>query len=122
MLTRNNLTIAALGLVAAVLVIAAVSGRKLPLLSSDRAIFAALTVVGLGMCTLGMQLGTYGWKHPVNIAGSVLGALLLVFAGLVLAGVRLPFISSDRVAILVLAGLGLLKVALAVVRPLPLFS
>jgi hypothetical protein len=115
-LTSNPLATAILGVVAAGLVSAALLGVPLPLLGSDRAVLIVLALVGMAMCGLGMQIGTYGWTHPANLAGIVLGVLALLLIVLTLAGVRLPYIATDRAAITALAGIMVTKMAVALTR------
>ncbi len=106
----------ALGLAALLLVAAVLTGARLPLLGSDRAALAALVVIGMAFCGLGMKIDTYGWLNPITIVGCVLGTLMLGLVIAVFAGVRLPFISDAHVAFVALAGLMAVKVALDVLR------
>lgn len=105
-----------LGLLAAGVVAAALTGTRLPWIGSDRAALIALIILGMSMCALGMQTVTYGWLNPFNLIGILLGALALGGAVAVLAGVRVPYISGDRAAIIALSLLMAVKVALAIVR------
>ena len=110
-LTSNPIATGILGVLAAGLVVATLLGVPLPLLGSDRAVLIVLAVLGMAMCGLGMQLGVYGWTHPANLVGIVLGVLALVLIVLTLFGVRLPSIATDRAAIFALAGIMIAKLA-----------
>jgi UDP-N-acetylmuramyl pentapeptide phosphotransferase/UDP-N-acetylglucosamine-1-phosphate transferase len=51
----NTLSLILLGVLAAVVVAGSLARIKLPLIGSDRTAFNALAVIGLVMCSLGMQ-------------------------------------------------------------------
>jgi hypothetical protein len=105
-----------LGLLSAAVVAAGLTGIRLPLLGSDRAALIALVILGMSMCALGMQTMTFGWLNPFNVIGMILGALALGLAVAVLMGVRVPYISSDRAAMIALALIMATKALLAVLR------
>ena len=115
-LTSNPIATGILGVLAAGLVVATLLGVPLPLLGSDRAVLIVLAILGMAMCGLGMQLDTYGWTHPANLVGIVLGVLALLLIVLTLFGVRLPFIATDRAAIVALTGIMVTKMAVALTR------
>jgi len=76
-----------LGLVAAAIVWATLSGTPLPLLGSDRAALIALVVIGFAMCV------TSGWgangtipTGPLSILAAVAGILTVVVLGAVIFG------------------------------------
>ena len=97
------------------LVLAVLTGRKVPLISGDRAAFIALAVIGFGMCSIGMgKIATgLGWTHPITIVGIVLGTLIILFVIAMLAGWQVPFIADYRAAFITVAVIGLVKWALA---------
>jgi hypothetical protein len=105
-----------LGLLSATTMAAALLGIRLPFLPGDRAALIALLVLGMAMCALGMQTTNYGWLSPFTLGGILLGAVALAVAAAALAGIRLPYIGSDRAAIIAIALLMGLKVLLAVIR------
>ena len=105
-----------LGLMSAGVVVGTLTGTRLPLIHSDRSALIALVILGMSMCALGMQTVTYGWTNPFNLAGTVLGAIALVLAAAVLLGARVPYIGSERAAIIALAAVMAVKVVLAVLR------
>jgi hypothetical protein len=114
-LNWNALLSSALGIVAVLFVLAVLSGRKVPLISGDRAAFIALAVIGFAMCSIGMgKIATgLGWTQPITIIGIVRGALLVLLVIAVLAGWRVPFITDYRAAFTTVAVIGLVKWALA---------
>ena len=112
---RSNPMTVLLGILAAGLVAAVLSNTnaQLPLVSNDRAALLALGVLGLAMCItggIGIILPLRGWKDPITIIGSILGALVLVLVIAIFAGISLPLIATDHDAFIVLAGIGILKV------------
>ena len=112
------LTQAVLGIVAALLVVAFLTGTPVPFLSGDRSAFLVLAAVGFLMCALGMghSLATYGWRDPINLIGTVLGVAILLLVLAVLVGVQVPLIAGDREAFIAVAVLGATKIALAGLR------
>jgi hypothetical protein len=111
----NTLTSAVLGVMAALLVLATLTGRKVPFVSSDRAALIVLVVLGMAMCARGIgRVAAVGeWAHPLSILGYLVGALILVIAVASLAGKPLPLISSIQQAILAVALLSAAKLVLS---------
>ncbi len=105
-----------LGLLSAGVVAGTLTGIRLPLINSDRSALIVLIILGMSMCALGMQTVTYGWTNPFNLAGTILGALLLALATAVLLGVRVPYVGSYRSAMVGLAVFIAVKVVLAMLR------
>ncbi|MBI3971919.1 MAG: hypothetical protein HY332_11570 [Chloroflexi bacterium] len=80
-----------LGVIAAMLVLAVITNTSasVPLLSSDRAAFYALVLIGMAVCTMGgigRAQASLGWTHPITLVGIVLGTLALLLIGMVLTG------------------------------------
>jgi hypothetical protein len=90
-----------LGLMVAGIVIAALTGRALPLIATPRASLLALLVVGMAMCAGGIgQVGASGrWASPLAVLGYVLGAAILVIIISAFAGWKLPLIASESQAV-----------------------
>jgi hypothetical protein len=111
----NTLTSAVLGVMAALLVLATLTGRKIPLISSERAALIVLVVIGMAMCARGIgRVAALGeWAHPLSILGYLIGALILVIAIALLAGKPLPWISTIRQAMLAVALLSAAKLVLS---------
>jgi hypothetical protein len=107
------------GLVAALLVAGVLTNVTLAMGISDRVAFVALVVVGMTMCALGGigQAPVHGWGHPISITGYVLGALALLLAAAVLVGVPMPWITTERAALIALTALMLVKVGMAQLYP-----
>lgn len=95
---------------------AGITGTKLPLLSSPRAALIALLIVGMAMCSSGMRVGTYKWTHPTMIAGSIIGAVVLIVALAGIFGWKLPYVAGPRDAIIILAGGMIIKILIDVAR------
>jgi hypothetical protein len=107
-----------LGGLSAALAAAVGFGVQVPLIGNGRAAYAVLLVMGMALCSRGIKPDVYGWSwtNPFTIIGIVAGALALVLSVLYLVGLKVPLITSDKIAILALAGIMALKVVVAVVR------
>ncbi len=71
----------ALGVVAALVLLAALTNLNLLVVAGDAPVFYALVFVGMGMCVLGgisRAPSTLGWTHPVTLSGAALGIAILV--------------------------------------------
>lgn len=90
-----------LGVVVAVIVFAALTGKMLPLISNPRASLVALLVVGMAMCMGGIgQVGASGrWASPLAIIGYLLGATILIIIISAFAGWKLPLIAGETQAV-----------------------
>lgn len=116
----NNLTSLVLGGLAVLLVLATLSGKKIPWISNERTALAVLVVLGMAMCTrgIGRVAATGAWAHPLSILGILLGGLILVIAILALAGKSLPLVSNARQAILAVSVLSVIKLGLSALHRL----
>jgi uncharacterized membrane protein HdeD (DUF308 family) len=114
-LMGSTLTSAVLGVLVALLVLATLTGRKIPFITSERAALIVLVVLGMAMCTRGIgRIAALGeWAHPLSILGMLIGVLILVIAGALLIGKPLPLISTTRHAILAIALLSASKLGLS---------
>ena len=116
-----NWGLLALVAVALLLVVAVVTGRRLPLITGDKAAFYTLLIVGVAMCAMGplAEIAEKGaWLSLSGLIGIILGGLALVLAAAVLFGIQLPLIASERTAFLALAGIVVAKVLAAGVHRL----
>ena len=116
---RNNWLASILGLLALVVVVGLLTGRKVPLINSDRAALIALMVIGMLMCMAG-GIGktinaTVGWTHVINLLGYLLGAVILAVALMALYNQPFLWVRSERAAVLTISVLGLLKWLIAMV-------
>jgi hypothetical protein len=119
--TYNPALAGLLNILALLLVVAVLTGLKLPLISSYRAGLVALIVIGMAACTmggLGRVAAAGAWAHPLSILGYLIGALILVIAGAALFGKQLPLISGDRAVFIAVAVLIGSKWALSLVHRL----
>jgi hypothetical protein len=85
-------------------------------LGSERAIFVAVVLLGVTMCSLGgvgRAPKKYGWTHPVTLFGIALGTIMLGLAAAVVLGEV-----TDQIGLMVFAALFAMKwvVVLAFVR------
>jgi hypothetical protein len=90
-----------MGVLVAIIVFAALTGKVLPLIASPRASLIALLVVGMAMCAGGIgQVGVSGrWASPLAILGYVLGALILIIIISAFTGWKLPLITTETQAV-----------------------
>ncbi|HET9914778.1 MAG TPA: hypothetical protein VFQ13_23000 [Anaerolineales bacterium] len=110
-------TILGLALLAAVVVLIGVTGKKVPVLSNIRVDVILLVIIGMAMCTqggIGRVAATGQWSHPLSIVGYLLGGMILLITLAVFVGWKLPFIQNDQQALIVIAILAGLKVLNAV--------
>lgn len=105
----------ALGLLAALIVVASLSGWNLPWIANDRTALVVLMVVSLAMCSqgIGRVAARRAWAHPLSILGYLLGAAILGIAAAALLGIPLPWVASVREAIRAVAVLGVVKLVLS---------
>ncbi len=92
-------------------------GGEFPFVSNDYSAFIALTIIGFTMCSITfpiratMQKG-FKWLSIFTISSIVLGVLISVFAGLIIAKIQIPLI-TERIAIIILSVLILVKFIIA---------
>ena len=119
--TGVNLVIS-IGLVvlAAVLAFRALTGMKIPLITSDRTALLAIFLIGFAMCGLGISRisATGQWSHPLTIIGYVLGLLAMLFAAAGYFGSHFAFVHDPRGAMIAVLAVIMLKLFLAIVHRL----
>jgi hypothetical protein len=108
----------AVGIVIALLIGAVLAGLHTRLGLSDRTAFGVLTITGMVFCLTGMKIEVYGWKNPFNLAGSLLGVIILMLVAAVFTGIPFPGVASAHEAFIALAILIALKVVLDLLRAL----
>ncbi len=103
-----------LGIVSAVIVYAAMTGKALPLIATPRAALIALLVVGVMMCMggIGQTAASGRWASPLAILGYLLGAAILVIFIAAFTGWKLPMIAGDGQAAAAVGALMLAKFVL----------
>lgn len=106
---------AGLALVAAVIVVAVLAGFNERLGIDDTVAFWGLFLVGVALCGAGPlgQGAAYGWWNPLHIAGYLLGVALVLLGVAVLFEIALPGIATVQAAIVIVAGLMVVKGVLA---------
>ena len=107
-----------MGIILALLIGAVIAGFHNRFGLSDRAAIGALTITGMAFCLTGMKIEIYGWKNPFNLAGSLLGVIILLLVASVFTGIPFPGVTGDREAFIALVILIALKVALDLLRSL----
>jgi hypothetical protein len=116
-----NLTVLALGILAALLVFAVFTGRKVPLLSSDRTALLALVAIGMLMCSqggIGRVSATGAWLHPFSMIGYFLGAAIILIGIAALFGKHIPPLTSYMQSFTVVTAIAVFKLALTTVHRL----
>ena len=117
----TNLAVIFLGIFAALLVFAVLTGRKVPLLSSDRSALLALVVIGLLMCSqggIGRVSANGAWLHPFSIIGYVLGVTIIVIGIAALFGKNIPPLTSHYQSFTVVAIIAAIKLVLTTIHRL----
>ncbi len=101
----------ALGVLAAVIVYAGLTGKVLPIISGGRGTMIGLLVVGMAMCSFGIiQVANSGrWISPLAIVGYLLGIGILVVIVSSLSGWKLPLIQGETQAVAAVAVLMAVK-------------
>ncbi len=92
-----NPSVIALGFLAGLLVFMVLTGRKVPLLNSDRAALLVLVVIGMAICSqtgVGRVSASGEWLHPFSIVGYILGATIIVIGIAALFGKQIPPLTS----------------------------
>ncbi|HZD58200.1 MAG TPA: hypothetical protein VE136_15830 [Anaerolineales bacterium] len=117
----TNLVVIALGILAALLVFAVLTGRKVPLLTSERAALLALVVIGMILCTqggIGQVAASGAWLHPFSILGYLLGAAIIVIGMAALFGKNIPPLTSYYQSFTVVAVIAAIKLVLTTIHRL----
>lgn len=117
----SNLVVIVLGIMAAFLVFAVLTGRTIPLIMSDRAALLALLVIGMIMCTQGgiSRVAASGaWFHPFTIIGYLLGAGIIVIGIAALLGKNIPPLTNYYQSFVVVAVIAAVKVVLTTIHRL----
>lgn len=111
-----------LGTVVALIVFLTITGRRIPVLSSERGAFFTIAALGFLMCTIGLRStgsrADFSWLNPFTITAVLLGILAIILVILVIIGRPLPMLSGDRGALIAMAIIIFSKWALANVHRL----
>jgi hypothetical protein len=117
----SNLAVIVLGILAALLVLATLTGRKVPLLPTDRAALLALVVIGMIMCTqggIGQVSASREWLHPFAIVGYLLGAVIVLIGITALFGKNIPPLTSFYQSFTAVAMIAVAKLVLTTIHRL----
>lgn len=117
----TNVIVIVLGILAAFLIFMALTGRKVPILSSERAILIAVVVIGLFICSqvgIGRISAIGAWSHPLSIVGYVLGAIIVLIGIAALFGRNIPPLASYYQSVAAVAAIAVLKVIVSTVHRL----
>jgi hypothetical protein len=117
----TNLTVIALGILATVLVFLVLTGRKIPLLSSDRAALLAFVVIGMLICSnagIGRVTASGAWWHLFSIIGYLLGAVIIVIGIAALFGKNIPPLTSYHQSFTAVAVIAAVKLVLTTIHRL----
>lgn len=119
--TGSNVVVIALGIVAALLVLLVLTGRKVPLLASDRAVLLALVLIGMFICSragIGRVAASGEWWHPLSILGYLLGAAIIAIGIAALFGRNIPPFTSYYQSFLGVTGIAVVKLVLTTIHRL----
>lgn len=107
-----NLLVIGLGILAALLVFATLTGRRMPLLASDRAALLALVIIGMAMCSqsIARVAATGAWLHPLSILAYLLGGVVLLIGIAALFERQVPLLASYYQSIAAVAVIAAVKV------------
>lgn len=117
----SNLVVITMGILAGLLAFTVLTGRKVPLLSTDRAVLLAFVVIGMIMCAQGgiSRVAASGaWLHPFTILGYLLGAAIIVIGIAALSGKIIPPMTSYYQSFAVVAVLTAVKLVLTTIHRL----
>ena len=100
-----NPSVLILAALAAAVVFIALRGSSLPLLSNLKVNLAILLVLGMAICAqggIGRVAAAGQWAHPLAILAYLLGAAILVLAAAVFFNIRLPLVTSQQQAFVII--------------------
>ena len=99
-------TILILAALAAAVLFITLKGIKFPLLSNPKVALGILIVLGMTICTqggIGRIAAVGNWAHPQAILGYILGTAILLVAASIFFNFKLPFITSQQQAFVIIA-------------------
>ena len=103
-----NPSVLILAALAAVIVFVTLQGSALPLFSNLKVNLAILLVLGMAICAqggIGRVAAAGQWAHPLAILAYFIGAAILILAAAVFFNVKLPLISSQQQAVVIIVAL-----------------
>ncbi len=117
----TNIVVIGLGILAALLVFAVLSGRKIPVVSSDRTALLALVIIGMLMCSqggIGRVAANNAWLHPFSIIGYLLGGVIILIGLAALVGKNIPPLTSFHQSFTAVAAIAALKLVMTTIHRL----
>ncbi len=102
------------------LFISVFKGGSFPFVTNDRSAFIALAIVGTTMCALVYPIRAslfkkFKWLSPFTLSAIFLGTLIVLFVILYLTNILNSIITNDKIAVIILGSIILLKWILATV-------
>jgi len=102
------------------LIITVFRGGNFPFVTDGRSAFIALAILGTTMCSSVFPIRaslskTFKWSNPFTISAILFGTLIVLFVTLYLTDVLDSIITSDKIAIITLGSIVLLKWILATI-------
>jgi hypothetical protein len=101
-----NPTILILAVLAGAVLFITLKGIKFPLLSNPKVALGVLIILGMTICAqggIGRVAAVGNWTHPQAILGYILGATILLVSASVFFNFKLPFVTSQQQAFVVIA-------------------
>jgi len=113
-------TVIVTGIIIAAIAIMANSNQRISILSNLRVDMIVIILLGMMMCTtgIGRVAAMNGWAHPLSILGMIIGTAILIVGASVIFNFKVPYISNDFSALVVVAILIGCKVILSVIHAL----
>ncbi len=99
-------TILILAALAAAVLFITLKGIKFPLLSNPKVALGILIVLGMTICAqggIGRVAAVGNWAHPQAILGYILGTVILLVSASIFFNFKLPFITSQQQAFVIIA-------------------
>jgi hypothetical protein len=98
-------TILILAVLAGAILFVILKGVKVPLLSNPKVALGILIVLGMTICAqggIGRIAAVGNWAHPQAILGYILGTVILLVATSIFFNFKLPFITSQQQAFVII--------------------
>jgi hypothetical protein len=117
----TSLVMIALGLLATLLIFAVLSGRKIPLVPSERASLLALVTIGMLLCSrggIGRVAAGGAWLHPFSILGYLLGGVIILIGFAALFGKNIPPLTSYHQSFVAVTAIAVVKLVITTIHQL----
>ncbi len=110
-----------LGILAALLVYAVLTGRRVPILTTDRSALLGIIIIGMAICSrigIGRVSALGAWAHPFSIIGYLLGAAIILIGLAALFGKQIPPLTSYHQSFQAVVVIALTKIVLTTIHRL----